>query len=132
MVSVLEEKEAIRELLARYCHHFDAGRFEDWLDLFTEDGTFDLQERGRFTGREALQTFARSIPVVDGIPAFRHFVTNVLIRVAGTTATARCDVLVVQGPVPTVMLAGRYDDRLVKREDRWLFAERRVHIDLTA
>jgi hypothetical protein len=36
----LEEKDAIREVLATYCFHLDAGRFDEMAALFTEDGTW--------------------------------------------------------------------------------------------
>jgi hypothetical protein len=35
---VVEDKEAIRELLHRYCFYMDEGRFTELAALFTDDG----------------------------------------------------------------------------------------------
>ena len=83
MASVLEEKDAIRELMARYCFHFDNGEFDAWLDLFTADGAFDLGARGRFGGRESLQKFLKSLPLTNGVPMMKHCVMNSIVAVDG-------------------------------------------------
>ena len=41
MSTALEDKDAIRELLADYCTRLDNDRFEDMAALFTEDGTWE-------------------------------------------------------------------------------------------
>src|SRR5262249_19002069 len=94
MATVLEEKDAIRELLAGYCFHFDNGEFEEWVNLFTDDGVFDLGTRGRFAGRDALRAFVHLIPLTNGLPGMRHYVTNSIVGVDGDRATARCYVVV--------------------------------------
>ena len=133
MAGTWEDREAIRELIARYCFHFDNGEFEEWIHLFTEDGAFDLGARGRFAGRSALREFLTVVPLVDGRPPMRHFVTNIILHVADDTATALSYVLVVgAADVPTVNVAGRYDDRLAKIDGTWRFTERRVYFDLMA
>ena len=45
MATMLEDKDAIREVLARYCYALDDGRFADMAALFTEDGTWHRQRR---------------------------------------------------------------------------------------
>jgi ketosteroid isomerase-like protein len=133
MTDVQEDKEAIRELIARYCFHFDNGEFEAWLDLFTDDGVFDLGARGCFAGRAALRKFLTNIPLTDGQPLMRHFVTNVIIKVHGDGARADSYVLVVRGGDSVgISVAGRYEDRFVKVGGAWRFRERRVHFDLMA
>jgi SnoaL-like protein len=133
MTSILEDKDAIRELMAQYCFHFDNGEFEDWLQLFTTDGAFDLGVRGRFAGRDSLRQFLKVIPLTNGLPMMRHCVMNSIVRVDGERATARSYVVVVQGgDVPGISVAGRYEDRLVKVAGTWQFIERKVHFDLMA
>ena len=41
MISVLEEKEAIRDLMSAYCFYVDNGEFEKFAGLFTADGIFE-------------------------------------------------------------------------------------------
>jgi ketosteroid isomerase-like protein len=131
MASVLEEKDAIRELLARYCFHFDNGEFDAWLDLFTPDGIFDLGTRGRFAGRESLQKFLKSLPLTNGLPLMKHCVLNSIVDVVGDHATAQSYVVVVRdGDVLAVSVAGRYYDSLAKTGGGWRFTERKVHFDL--
>jgi 3-phenylpropionate/cinnamic acid dioxygenase small subunit len=131
MSSVLEEKDAIRELLARYCFHYDGAEFTAWTDLFTVDCVFDAGPFGRYTGREGLERFLQSVPLVDGLPMVRHCVTNEVIRVEGSRAHARSYVVVVRGgPQLATALAGRYEDQLVKLPGGWRFQERVILFDL--
>ena len=133
MVSVLEEKDAIRELMARYCFHFDNGEFDAWLDLFTPDGVFDLGSRGRFGGRESLQKFPKSLPLTNGVPMMKHCVMNSIVSVDGNQATAQSYVVVVRGGDQLVLsVAGRYADQLDKTDDGWRFRERKVYLDLVS
>jgi len=130
-MGVLEDKDAIRELLACYCFHFDNGEFERWLELFTEDAVFDLGTRGRFAGRDALRTFLTIIPLTDGLPGMRHCVMNSIVAVDGDRATAQSYVAVVQGGRTVgINVMGRYEDRLIKHNGAWRFAERKVHFDM--
>jgi len=131
MASVLEEKDAIREQMARYCFHFDNGEFDAWLDLFTADGTFDLGTRGRFAGRESLQTFLKSLPLAGGVPMMKHCVFNSVVTVNGERAAAQSYVVVIRsGEHLAITVAGRYEDGLVKTATGWRFQERKVHFDL--
>jgi 3-phenylpropionate/cinnamic acid dioxygenase small subunit len=131
MPTVLEEKDAIRELMARYCFHFDNGEFDAWLDLFTPDGAFDLGAMGRFGGRASLQKFLKSIPLTNGLPMLKHCVMNTIVSVAGDRATAHSYVVVVRGGEQVaVSIAGRYEDQLAKTGSAWRFTERKVHLDL--
>ena len=131
MASVLEEKDAIRELMARYCFHFDNGEFDAWLDLFTPDGAFDLGAMGRFSGRESLQKFLKSLPLTNGVPMMKHCVVNSIVDVSGEHATAQSYVVVVRGGDQlAIAVAGRYYDQVAKTAGAWRFTERKVHFDL--
>ncbi len=133
MASVLEEKDAIRELMARYCFCFDNGEFDQWLQLFTEDGVFDLGARGRFSGRETLRNFLKAIPLTNGLPMMKHCVMNSIVSVDGDRATAQSYVVVVQGGAQLgLTVAGRYEDHVAKVGGAWRFTERKVHFDLMA
>jgi 3-phenylpropionate/cinnamic acid dioxygenase small subunit len=130
MASVLEEKDAIRELLARYCFHIDLGEYEEWLGLFTEDGVFDLGKMGHFQGRDTLRKFTKSIPTADGVPTLRHCVVNPIVEVNGDAARARSYVVVVQGkPQLSFSVVGRYEDEIVKIDGSWRFKARHVALD---
>jgi len=133
MASVIEEKDQIRELLANYCHHYDEAEFDRWLALWDADNaSFDIDGH-ILRGRAALEKFTRDAEIVNGKPPMKHCIMNEVIAVTGETATARCYLLVVRKLANGELLtgtAGRYDDRLVKKNGRWLFAERKVRRDL--
>jgi hypothetical protein len=131
MASVLEEKDAIHELQARYCFHFDLGAFDDWIELFTPDGAFDVGPMGRFEGHPGLRDFLKHVPLTEGLPLVKHCVMNSIVGVDGANATAQSYVVVISaGPPLGLTLAGRYEERLLKTPHGWRFRERRVHFDL--
>ena len=133
MASLLEEKDAIHETIAEYCFHFDGGEFDKWVDLFTDDGVFDAGRMGVQKGKDALRAFLKNIRLTDGSPMVKHCVMNEVIKVSGDEATAKSYIVLVRAKGEGALvngLAGRYEDRLVKQGDRWLFKNRKVHFDL--
>src|SRR5262249_1576522 len=130
MPSILEDKDAIRELLALYCFHFDGGRFDDWLELFTEDGVFDVKGVGRYAGRDQLRAFLKNLPLTDGKPGMKRWVMNGVGEGDGASASAQSYVLVARGGGRLDLgVAGRYQDRLRRVDRRWRFAERQAFLD---
>ena len=51
--SALEEKDAIREVLAQYCFALDDGRFADMAACFAEDGTWRTASARRPAARRS-------------------------------------------------------------------------------
>ena len=130
--SLLEEKDAIRETMARYCFHFDGGHIDEWVGLFTEDGIFDRGDYGVQSGEEALRAFFSGYPLPDGTPRLMHIISNVIIEVNGNEARSQSYVLVVRPNKDGALvngLAGRYQDELVKTDGRWRFRVRKVFFD---
>jgi hypothetical protein len=131
MTTVFEEKDAIRELGARYCFLIDGARYDEWANLFAEDGQFAVAGMFEHAGRTAIRSFTASIPLdAKGRPGFKHCVLNQIIDVDGDSASGECYFLLLRDGKPlSVDIAGRYVDRLVKRGGRWLFASRTAHFD---
>src|SRR6266446_2890139 len=129
MASVLEEKDAIREVLAEYCFALDGGRYDDMAALFTEDGTWDTAF-GAATGRAAIAAQARDIRVRAGDhrPRAVHLVTNIAIALDGERAELRSNWTVVQNSSdgPKIGSGGAYADQMVKQDGRWLFRYRKI------
>lgn len=132
MTNALEDRFAVLDTMANYCFYFDSAKFEQWVGLFTEDGVFDRGKYGVQHGRDELRAFTGKVPLSDGSPKLMHFVSNEIIRIEGDSARAESYILVVrpdgEGAVVNG-LAGRYEDRLVRRDGRWLFHYRKVHFD---
>ena len=55
-VRALEDREAIKELDARYCRYLDEGQWHRLGECFTEDGVFD--GLSRIEGRAAVEDLA--------------------------------------------------------------------------
>jgi len=129
MPSAIEEKDAIREVMAEYCFSLDGARYDDMAALFTEDGTWDTAF-GKATGRAAIAQQARDIRVRagDNRPRAVHLVTNIAIALDGERAEVRSNWTVVQNSPqgPKIGSGGGYADQMVKADGRWLFRYRKI------
>src|ERR1051326_8128505 len=129
MPTALEEKDAIREVMAEYCFHLDEGRFDEMAALFTADGTWETAF-GSATGAVAVAALARRIREKAGPnrPRGVHLVTNIVIALDGDRARVRSNWTVVQnGPNgPGIGSGGAYADEMVKEEGRWRFRHRKI------
>jgi uncharacterized protein (TIGR02246 family) len=129
MPTAVEDKDAIREVLAEYCFRLDDGRFAEMAALFTEDGTWDTAF-GKATGRAAIAELARSLRARAEEPRPRavHLVTNIAIALDGARGQVRSNWMVLQnGPQgPRVGSGGAYIDEMVRADGRWLFRYRKI------
>ena len=129
MPTALEEKDAIREVLAEYCFRLDDSRFAEMAALFTENGTWDTAF-GRATGRTAIAELARSLRerAGDQRPRAAHLVTNISITLDGASARVRSNWTVVQNSPEGLRIGsgGAYRDELVKEHAQWLFRYRKI------
>jgi hypothetical protein len=138
MASALEDKDAIREVLAEYCFRLDGGRYDEMAALFTEDGTWDTAF-GKGAGRAAIAGLARDIRANrtrdgagDNRPRAIHLVTNIAIALVnepgGDSAEVRSNWTVVQNSPegPKIGSGGGYLDQMVKENGHWLFRYRKI------
>jgi uncharacterized protein (TIGR02246 family) len=132
-MSLLEEKDAIREVLAEYCFRLDGGDYEGMAALFTEDGTWETAF-GKGAGRAAIAQHARDIRARagDNRPRAMHLVTNIVITLDGDAepqgAVVRSNWTVVQNSAdgPKVGSGGGYADQMVKQDGAWRFRYRKI------
>ena len=127
-MSVLEDKDTIREVMAAYCHALDSGRFADVASLFADDAVWTT-DYGEAKGPKAIEEMFRSVVPLKGEgPQRKHYITNIIIRIDGDTARATSDYLVVRegdgGLLP--VMGGRYKDDFVKHGDEWRFARKEL------
>lgn len=120
----IEDRQAIAELRAYYCHVLDDRNWEQLAQLFTEDGEF--QGLAHVTGRAAILRFFRDTvsTIAEG---FWHFCTNATVSLDGDRATGRISMqyLSVKKGVSYVS-AGHYDDELRREGDIWRFRKRKI------
>ncbi len=124
-LQAIEDREAIRELSARYCHAIAAGDPETIVGLFCEDGSFTVGDQTT-TGTEALTTFYSGLSETPPIPFIQNHVIDELDE---STARARCsaEIRMVQHG-ESVTTAGWYDDRFRRVDGTWKFQERTFHV----
>ena len=131
-MSTVEDREAIRELLARYCFLLDGYGLKEFAALFTADGEW-ISRNGTAKGPAAIEELLRGL-VPAPMPGRRrkHFTANIIIELAGDSAAVVSNFLVVRdsdaGPV--IAVAGTYDDVVVRTTNGWKFRSRRLSHDI--
>jgi hypothetical protein len=127
-MSILEDKDSIRDLLATYCVCMDNGRWSEMAALFTPDGDWNGT-----VGRTAIETkVAAIVPSPEIGPKRIHFLSNVIVRINGAEAVATSNWLVIRASAngPIVGAAGTYHDDLIRQGDAWLIRRRRITHDI--
>jgi ketosteroid isomerase-like protein len=120
MPSLADDRDAIRELMARYNHAIDGGEAEAWAGLFTADALFETGQE--FRGTDELVAFAEG--VARSGRRTRHVVANEVIEVDGDGATCQAYLLLYAGSPPQLALTGTYDDELLRIEGSWRYSRR--------
>lgn len=129
----LLDTEAIRKLRVLYSHYFDGKRFDELVELFTEDAVceFGPDYGGDWVGKAEIRArfavFAQREGVEYGV---LHAVTNHNVRlVDATTAHGRAyllDLRTTEGVENPLILFGIYDDVYRKVDGAWKFHRTRI------
>ncbi len=126
------DKTAIAELIARYNFAIDHDDYQGWANCFAPEGIFDGMI-GKFDAHRELDRFTSEVKRLSAdSPNLRHYVTNILTDVDGDTARSKCFLMMTSTTKESgtkVVIAGEYEDQLVKHDGKWLFSYRKVHID---
>jgi 3-phenylpropionate/cinnamic acid dioxygenase small subunit len=131
--TTMEDKDAIRELLARYCFLLDDYRLREFAALFTSEGEW-ISRNGHAIGPEAIERLLRGM-VPEPAPGKRrmHFTTNIVIAVGGDDGDVTSNFLVVRdsdaGPI--FAAAGTYRDNVVRTGAGWKFKSRLLSHDIS-
>jgi ketosteroid isomerase-like protein len=124
--TLLDERDITRVAL-RYCRALDT---KDWAaldDVFLPDATAELGNPDALVGIEAIRGRIRT--ALEHLDDSQHLVGNHEVEVTGDTATHRCylqaqHVRQAAPGGPNYMIAGRYEDRLVRSPAGWRIAHR--------
>lgn len=133
-VQGLLDREAIRELPVRYCHHVWRNEPEQMIELFADECVFDDSAAGGLctvTGRvvgkdQLLAAYRRSMGPQPSKPFIHNHVVT-LDTPDRATGTCYLD-LRMPHRVDAEPIIGWYDDVYVKVAGRWLFAERHASL----
>jgi ketosteroid isomerase-like protein len=131
-IQLLEDREAIRELVAKYCRGVD-GRDEDlFMSIWTDDAKYLIG--GPFGDHEGLDGIKG---ILHGLwttfTEMHHWATNVVIEVDGDEARSwvNADVTGTDTKGNALMFAATYTDRL-RRDPTgpggWKFTERDIDL----
>lgn len=127
---------AIQKLVHSYPRLLDSGDLEGLGQLFAEaEVHFEKLEKPVVRDpAQITRMFADFVRLYDGVPRTRHLICNVIIEpVIATHARSTSTVLVVQdapGVPLQPIITGDYEDRFVKVNGTWRFAERKITNDL--
>lgn len=123
----IEDRLAIRELAELYGDGVVRHDAETWASVWAEDAHWDFMGT-HVDGRDAIVAlWSQAMSALDAV-SFQC--VPAAIEVSGDTATARVqtqEVLKFKDG-STRMVGGLYTDRLVRRDGRWVYAERAFRI----
>ena len=128
--ALIDERE-IRDLALRYCRALDT---KDWAlldEVFVPDATGQLGSPTTLVGIEAIRDRIRT--ALAHLDDSQHLVGNHEIAVDGDAATHRCylqaqHIREAATGGPNYIVAGRYEDRLVRTDVGWRIAHRTLTV----
>jgi hypothetical protein len=133
----LEDHQSIRELIDQYAFCADTRDAQGQMALFTTDTNFEVYYDEKSDKPSQVVGSRKDLfPVFDALNNYTstmHFNGQSTIKVDGNRATAttycRAYHLTLPEGVQKQMIAGiRYFDIMVKQEEKWLFAERKLKV----
>jgi ketosteroid isomerase-like protein len=132
MTQAMEDKDAIREAMAKYCHALDTCRFADVAALFVPDGEWVTDYGAAHGPAEIEALLSNTVPRKGEGPQRKHYISNVVIRLDGDTAQCVSDYLVIReaegGLIP--VMGGTYRDTLRRQKDGWFFVRKEIVHDI--
>lgn len=127
-----KDSEQVRQLHAKYAHAADLGRFDEFIECWTEDGVFEVPGIGVFKGREDIRKMMQGFRSnLEGTQQ-RHVVVNPSFTLQPDGSGAGYATLLwymTKDGTTTLAQIGAYDDELRRVDDSWLFARRVASFD---
>jgi len=124
-----EDREQIRDVLARYAWALDTGDVEGFAACFTADGVLvwdAFEEPAEWCGTEALRGFASFLAGLPTTAGRQHHIGNLVIEGDAGEARVKAYVTVMvrqsEGAAHPVTVMGWYDDALRPTARGWRIA----------
>lgn len=123
--SHLLDRVAIIDVTLRYAWALDTRSWDDLDDVFLPDATAHMTED--LVGRDAIKDRVRR--ALEPLDISQHIIANHQIVISGDRAKCRCylqaqHVREAAGRSPNFIVAGRYEDQLVRTAEGWRIAHR--------
>ncbi len=127
----LLDKQAVREVVLRYCRGVDRHDDEMIRSAYHEDA---WEHHGAYRGRTLDDFVSYANGRSDLFEVVSHYVANQLIELEGDTAFSETYAIAVhqsrEGDIVLhTVFGGRYVDRMERRDGRWAIADRLVICD---
>jgi hypothetical protein len=128
----VEDLLEIHQLFIDYGMHLDAGRFEEYSQLFATDGEIRVGPLGKAKGRPAIRdTMAKAL---DGLVGKTfHVISSPMVVIQGDTATSEVMWSMIQrgdDQKPELAMLGRHRDQLIREDGHWKILVRKGFIDV--
>jgi uncharacterized protein (TIGR02246 family) len=136
-LQALEDREAIRALIAEYRRALDEKDFDAYAELFGDDGEFVTDATGSVRGRAEILAMLAGLQAAGALTVAagddRHLVSNVEIELDGDRAAVSSTWVYVtreSDGAPLLRMVGHYDDDLRRTAAGWRFARRAAPCDM--
>ena len=121
-LAVLEDKDEIRRLRDDYHGCINDGRFDEIVDLFTDDAHVELGYLATYVGRDAIDAGFRGMGTRERF-YIKQFIHSHRINVDGDDGTGTSYLEARYGRFGTsYLVSGKYDDICRRVDGRWLFS----------
>lgn len=122
----LIDRQDITDVALRYARSLDTKNFDTLIQCFTPDAVY-----GERRGHAEIEAIARG--ALEPLDCTQHITTNFQIQVDGDSATMECYFHaqhIRQSAVggAELIIAGTYEDQLVRTQDGWKFQSRLLHV----
>jgi hypothetical protein len=125
----LVAREQVRHTISSYTFGGDRGRLDELAAAFTPDGVLQIEEDDVSTGRDEIIERLSRVVAMDRHPShLHHHISGTHFRSVSSSSIDVSSYFLVVTDIGADHW-GRYRDRLVPAEDRWLIAHRRVTTD---
>jgi hypothetical protein len=116
--AIIESREAIKDLTARYAWHAARAEADEMVALFAPDGHFNSRSAKNITVDKLAEYYREHLRPSGTIP----MVHNHIIEIDGDAATGTC---VMETPwSPAGPFCGYYQDSFRRIDGRWYFVDR--------
>jgi len=131
VISELVDERDIVALALRYCRAIDTKNWDLLDEVFLPDSTAQLGSPTTLDGREAIRTRIRT--ALEILDDSQHLVGNHEVSVDGDRGTHRCylqaqHIRELPEGSPNMIIAGRYEDDVVRTPDGWRIAHRTLAV----
>jgi hypothetical protein len=125
-IEKMNDETQVQNLQHSYAYYMDRKLYDDMTDLFTDDGSLEIAQRGVYVGktriRRAIETFYGPTPLVNG-ELFDHINVSTVVTVAadGQSASARTSQLSQLGRNGQYARweEGVYENEFIKQNGVW-------------